>query len=612
MRQLLRAHGARLEIVDRPGAHRAAGRRRGWTGCTTCSPSCPDAYWPDQYNNPDNTAGYASLAAELAAQLDHLDILVCSVGTGGHSAGIAGPLRRHWPGLRLIGVDADRLHHLRPARRAPADARARQQHPPAQRRLRRLRRGPLDRPGRGRGRLPPARPGQLRQRRLEHRRRRPGRRLGGPSPPRARSSPPSSPTARTATSARSSTTTSPPPTASTPATAATRPVEIPHPRAAEATGWVRCARVTDPLRRPHWKGAVKVSLRTVRLELTEPLRISRSTMAARDAVRLDRRTRRAAAATARSSPASSTASTPPTLATASRPGRRSSSRFADPEDRPGGPAGRRAGERRSTPAAVTAAVEAALLDLVGKRAAVPVHRLLGRPPRPRAGHRPHHRHHLAGTRGRQARRLAASGFSGHQGQGGRPRTRRTTWTAYAPSAPPRPAPGCCSTPTVPGRPRRRGRCCPGSPDSASRPWNSPSRPATRRRWRGSGRTLARCRSSPTRTPSPARTCGGSPARGRRQRQARQVRRRARGPAYRRAIEGSGTDLMLGCLIASTLGIAPAVHLADRARWIDLDGHLLLAHDPWTGIGGEDGIVRASGLPGSAYGPAPRPGPEGGL
>ncbi|RZB18809.1 dipeptide epimerase, partial [Streptomyces sp. F001] len=64
-----------------------------------------------------------------------------------------------------------------------------------------------------------------------------------------------------------------------------------------------------------------------------------------------------------------------------------------------------------------------------------------------------------------------------------------------------------------------------------------------------------------------------------------------------AIEGSGTALMLGCLTASTLGLAPAVHLADRARWADLDGHLLLAHDPWTGIGGADGFVRAGDLPG---------------
>ncbi|MEU9111043.1 cysteine synthase family protein [Streptomyces sp. NPDC048483] len=105
MRQLLRAYGARLEVVDRPAAE------GGWQAARLARlrellAQLPGAYWPDQYNNPDNVAGYASLAAELAASLDHLDVLVCSVGTGGHSAGVSGPLRRHWPGLRLIGVDA--------------------------------------------------------------------------------------------------------------------------------------------------------------------------------------------------------------------------------------------------------------------------------------------------------------------------------------------------------------------------------------------------------------------------------------------------------------------------------------------------------------------------
>ncbi|MFG1606813.1 dipeptide epimerase [Actinoplanes sp. NPDC049265] len=59
----------------------------------------------------------------------------------------------------------------------------------------------------------------------------------------------------------------------------------------------------------------------------------------------------------------------------------------------------------------------------------------------------------------------------------------------------------------------------------------------------------------------------------------------------------GLEIMLGCLVASSLGIAPAVHLAGLARWIDLDGHLLLNDDPHTGIGGHGGTLRLSGEPG---------------
>jgi cysteine synthase A len=65
----------------------------------------PGAWCPDQYNNPDNVAAYVSLADELADQLGRIDILVCSVGTGGHSAGIFRVLQRYFPHLRLIGVD---------------------------------------------------------------------------------------------------------------------------------------------------------------------------------------------------------------------------------------------------------------------------------------------------------------------------------------------------------------------------------------------------------------------------------------------------------------------------------------------------------------------------
>ncbi|MEU1086258.1 PLP-dependent cysteine synthase family protein [Streptomyces sp. NPDC005576] len=105
MRKLLHAYGARLEFVDRPA------RQGGWQAARLARlhellRRTPGSYWPDQYGNPDSVAGYASLASELDARLGRIDILVCSVGTGGHSAGIAGPLRLRLPGLRLVGVDA--------------------------------------------------------------------------------------------------------------------------------------------------------------------------------------------------------------------------------------------------------------------------------------------------------------------------------------------------------------------------------------------------------------------------------------------------------------------------------------------------------------------------
>ncbi|MUM33293.1 pyridoxal-phosphate dependent enzyme, partial [Mycolicibacterium sp. CBMA 361] len=65
----------------------------------------PDAWYPDQYNNPDNVDAYRDLALELQSQLGDVDVLVCSVGTGGHSAGVAKVLREFNPDLLLIGVD---------------------------------------------------------------------------------------------------------------------------------------------------------------------------------------------------------------------------------------------------------------------------------------------------------------------------------------------------------------------------------------------------------------------------------------------------------------------------------------------------------------------------
>ncbi len=104
MHRLLVAYGARVHVVDSP--HPAGGwqeARRQRVGELLAEH--PGSFGPDQYNNPDNVAGYAPLALELVAQLGRVDVLVCSVGTGGHSAGVSRALRGFFPHLRLVGVD---------------------------------------------------------------------------------------------------------------------------------------------------------------------------------------------------------------------------------------------------------------------------------------------------------------------------------------------------------------------------------------------------------------------------------------------------------------------------------------------------------------------------
>ena len=54
----------------------------------------------------------------------------------------------------------------------------------------------------------------------------------------------------------------------------------------------------------------------------------------------------------------------------------------------------------------------------------------------------------------------------------------------------------------------------------------------------------------------------------------------------------GMEVMLGCMVESTLGIAAAVQLAALVDYLDIDGAALLANDPFTGPGIEpDGRVR---------------------
>ncbi|WP_370422888.1 dipeptide epimerase [Streptomyces sp. QH1-20] len=352
---------------------------------------------------------------------------------------------------------------------------------------------------------------------------------------------------------------------------------------------------------------MKSTLHTTRLTLAEPLRISRSVMDARDAVWLSvehggaRGHGEAVASVYYGLDADA-------LGRLLREAAVELGRFAEPES---ALAAARDGALLplDTPPAVRAAVDAALLDLVGKRAGTPVHQLLGAQTPPVAA--------TARTIGitspvraaLRARCLADSGFTVIKIKGGSPdpaddlaRVRAVregapharllldpngAWTtAEAKRLLPRFAElgvEAVEQPIAPGDPEALARLARTSPLPLIADEDAVGLDDARRlagRVHGVNVKLAKC--------------GGPHA------------------ALRiaEALAGSGTDLMLGCLTASSLGIAPAVHLADRARWIDLDGHLLLAHDPWQGIGGTDGTVRAAdraGLGVRRAEPAPEPG-----
>jgi len=61
--------------------------------------------------------------------------------------------------------------------------------------------------------------------------------------------------------------------------------------------------------------------------------------------------------------------------------------------------------------------------------------------------------------------------------------------------------------------------------------------------------------------------------------------------------------MLGCMIESGVGIAAGAHIASLFDHVDLDGNILIAHDPFPGVEFVDGVQMPSELPGLGVAPA---------
>ncbi len=68
-------------------------------------------------------------------------------------------------------------------------------------------------------------------------------------------------------------------------------------------------------------------------------------------------------------------------------------------------------------------------------------------------------------------------------------------------------------------------------------------------------------------------------------------------ALAHAARERGFRIMVGCMLSTSLGIAPAALVAQGADWIDLDGALLLAKDREGALSLQDGLLQ----PGSLWG-----------
>ena len=62
-------------------------------------------------------------------------------------------------------------------------------------------------------------------------------------------------------------------------------------------------------------------------------------------------------------------------------------------------------------------------------------------------------------------------------------------------------------------------------------------------------------------------------------------------------------VLLGCMIESSLGVAAGLHLASLADYVDLDGFLLLADDPFIGLEAKGDLLTAPDAPGLGVAPA---------
>jgi cysteine synthase A len=103
-RRMLKLLGAELELTPA-----AQGMRYAIQRAEELLKTLPDAFMPQQFNNPANPAVHrATTAEEIWRDTDgKIDVVVSGIGTGGTLTGVGSVLKERKPGLKMIAVEPE-------------------------------------------------------------------------------------------------------------------------------------------------------------------------------------------------------------------------------------------------------------------------------------------------------------------------------------------------------------------------------------------------------------------------------------------------------------------------------------------------------------------------
>jgi cysteine synthase A len=104
--QTMRAFGATVEIIPSVGRTITPELIQAALVRVKELAAEPHTFWTDQFNNPDNRAGYAPMAREIMTALGgRFDEFVTGVGTGGSFSGNAEVFKAALPGVRCLAIE---------------------------------------------------------------------------------------------------------------------------------------------------------------------------------------------------------------------------------------------------------------------------------------------------------------------------------------------------------------------------------------------------------------------------------------------------------------------------------------------------------------------------